>query len=194
MPKEIKLIKPSEVKGKTRIQRKKPPHFKEVMEEHLNPLYQAAHTARLTVMDGDEKPSDRNWRGMLVGAAALVRNEAGRYSVVTGYNTKRTSSPSCSTRKCAEERILEFLEHHPEHGNSYIVALMVVGDFQVDDDSGKHCTTLQPCGSCRRKLTLADHMRNSSIILTARPPNGDGHPEYIEVHTRKTLVHHHHIR
>ena len=152
-------------------------------------LYQGACTARLTLLAGDSSPLQRSWRGMLVGAEALVKLKNGEAIKVRGYNTKRTQKVSCPTRRCAEERILaEIHRINKQRPVEYIIALIVVGDFQVDDSSGRNCTTLHPCGNCRRKLELDEFLRDLTLIVTAQPPDDTGKPTYAEIHTRKDLI------
>lgn len=161
----------------------------EMVLNHLTSLYAGACGARLTIMEGDTTPEQRNWRGFLVGARALVMLESSELIEVDGYNTKRTEHPSCPTRRCAEERILGKLRNINELTPiEYVVALVVVGAFQYDDTSKHECSTLHPCGSCRRQLTLNDFMRDNTLIITAQPPDDRGLPLFAEINTRSSLL------
>lgn len=87
-----------------------------------------------------------SYRDFHVGVAVLAFKPDGTHDVISGanYKGKKGDDPD---KKCGEEAALVEAWNA---GYRYIAALLVVGEPQLDEVTGKTHETLHPCEGCRQ--------------------------------------------
>lgn len=107
-----------------------------------------------------------NYRGFKVGVAVIAQRPTQRtgFAIFAGSNKmlhKGDPHKECGEKHAIDEAI--------RCGYTRILAIVVVGKPQPDDESGFFNGTLHPCGACRRMfiaLAHADHVYGDTIVLT----------------------------
>ncbi|MDP2641419.1 MAG: hypothetical protein Q8P39_02675 [Candidatus Yanofskybacteria bacterium] len=129
--------------------------LRELFFEILPSLLAEAQEARKAAV------SYRNFR---VGCAALAfHTQKGIWEVFRGANFKEAVN---ARPICAEPVAIQAAR---AKGFDLIVGLVIVGEPQLDEDSGALLSTLTPCAECRRKLLELPAVRMQTIIVTVTP-------------------------
>ncbi len=102
-----------------------------------------------------------NYRFFYVGCAVLARRDDGLFGVFSGYNfMERKGDP----QKCCAEK--HAIQEAASCGYTRIIAIVVVGKPQADDESGIAFDTLHPCGACRRLFNSHPAVSPDTLVLT----------------------------
>jgi len=99
-------------------------------------------------------------RGFLVGCATLVFDGT-QYRIFTSANFMPIKG---WTKVCAEQGALVAARNQGSY--PLIVAIVVCGEPQPDEESGITSTTLHPCGNCRRFFRGFPEVKADTIICT----------------------------
>lgn len=103
-----------------------------------------------------------NYRGFNVGVVAMAASVDGSiHAAREGANIKKSSS----AKKICGETIA--VKQAKKDGLERIIGLVVVGEPQMDDESGLVSPTLHCCGVCREWLET--QANDDTLILTALP-------------------------
>ncbi len=139
-----------------------------------------------------------SYRGFCVGAAFLAENDCGDFQIFSAGNMKRpcrkkdecfcesggevagrkikrhTHKEMKPRKKCCAER--RAIHKAWRAGYRHIIGGCVVGDIQVDNESGVPTELLEPCGVCRKafkRLVRENKMANDAPIVCAHPDPKD---------------------
>ena len=113
-----------------------------------------------------------SYRDFRVGAAALVlywREGVEFQTYIHGANMKPTSTDEINVH--AEHVLLRSIEKYMRPDDHVSVPIVsVIGDYQADQQSGKHTRTLHPCGVCRGDFqTFERPSFETTLFVTAKP-------------------------
>ena len=109
----------------------------------------------------EKRKEAENYREMFVGCAILYR-ALGEYRTKDGANWMLKKG---GCKMCAEKEAL--LDAITDDGFEEVIAIVVVGNLQADDHSGRKPPTLHPCKLCRDMFQFF-RLGPSTIILTIR--------------------------
>lgn len=114
------------------------------------------------------------------GAAALYSTDNGLW-IEHAANFK--SGKECKYDRHSEQELLSIIQ---KLGAITCNVLVVAGDIQVDQHSGKETKTLHPCGWCRDAITHNPLITEKTTIVTTRPDLSvveyGSRDEYLEFH------------
>ncbi|OJU87534.1 hypothetical protein BGO17_00865 [Candidatus Saccharibacteria bacterium 49-20] len=143
---------------------------------YLNPEY-TAQDIQLSITPGnllsvlhkarEARDHGYSWRGFKVGAAvfAMTQSPSG-YQIVTGANYKPSeeSDVNVHAEQLATQRAREF-------GHNIISIIGVVGETQLDQQSGHATHTLHPCGKCRHALGSSPLVHPEHTLIASALPD-----------------------
>ncbi|OYX42982.1 hypothetical protein B7Y94_02520 [Candidatus Saccharibacteria bacterium 32-49-12] len=126
----------------------------------------------------------RSYRNFKVGAAIVGLTFLSReLSLFTGYNIKPAADSHINIH--AEELALQAA--HAEKIDA-VSLVTIVGDTQLDQQSGREMLTLHPCGLCRNALDDDPLVLNDSTLVFSALPDFST----VEYGTVNDFTHYHH--
>lgn len=139
------------------------------------PMEQRATVANvlpyLLVEAGKSRELAASYRNFRVGAAALVlywREGIEYQRYIHGANLKPSSADDINIH--AEHVLMRSIQRHMQPDDQVSVpALVVIGDYQHDQQSGRQMRTLHPCGVCRKDfVSFKNPSFAETLFITAR--------------------------
>lgn len=143
---------------------------------YLDPEYTSKHI-QLSITPGnllsvlhkarEARDHGYSWRGFKVGAAVFAMTYSpSRYRIVAGANYKPSeeSEVNVHAEQLATQRARDF-------GHDVISIIGVVGDTQLDQQSGHATHTLHPCGKCRNALGSSPLVHPKHTLIASALPD-----------------------
>lgn len=145
------------------------------MVEAVARLEGVRNLARFIMAAEEAKAEQLSYRNFAVGAAALAAyfSEMRRgwtFWLLTGANAKPVPGDD-TINVHAEHTIMTFARELARPGEKVVVPLLVIaGDLQPDQQTGRSSPTLHPCGVCRDSFTEpGSPITDETLALTISP-------------------------
>ena len=130
-------------------------------------------TALIGAVEDGARPLALSYRKFRVGAAAMVTLFGGdrqwSYMLSHGANVKPVDSDVINVH--AEHELMIKAKESTEEGEEVNIPIMlVIGDLQADQQTGRESPALHPCGVCRGAFMEEDSpISQETLIVTANP-------------------------